>query len=238
MATNVPSMPDLYAVPDSATSHFNKDGKGSPRSSGEHMERQAEQMRAQPSVPRVETATVSSASLPLVGKPPGTHNAKPVTLWIPTTNFSSRNQVLIKSIWIHSASVVNSQQVTDWFQDSQSHVSGHYVIGWSGQLIQLVADDFAAWHLAGENANSISIDVCATEDQVANGMQGASLVSLVLWLIAEYLIAPEDIKTDAPFLFQGYADSFERWKEENFSSIAKIPEAASPLPEGSPSISG
>jgi len=208
MTSNPPPMPGIDTLP-SATAHFRQ---AVPEASEKAAASAIVSSVAPTAVvnPAIPTSVVTAAD-PLPNKPPGTNNPKPGVLWVPTVNFSSRNGAAIKTIWIHAAGSLKADLVLNWFQYPESHTSTHYVIGWSGQIMQLVADDFRAWHQPEENSHSLGIDICATEEQIMNGIQGSILKSLVLWLMQEYAIESAQIKTDALFLFQAVAETFEDW---------------------------
>ena len=243
MASQPPDMPHVANLPDSATAHFRKDGADPIRSRSDLQQRMAEKFldgseiandpephRLKAPAPSVSLQTEVNKATPIEGKLPGTDNPKPVVLSGHSSNVSSRNGALIDSIWIHTAGSLNIQSVASWYQDPTSQASVHYVVAWSGQTYQLVPDDSAAWHAQKENKNSIGIDVCAIQSQIMTVFQGTALKYLVVWLMREYQIPPENVKTDAEFMFAAVSDSFSEWVD----GVAK---AANPLPEVDTAIS-
>lgn len=72
-----------------------------------------------------------------------------------------------------------------WFANPAARVSAHYLVGRSGQLWQMVPEDFAAWH-AGNwkwNARSIGIEVEGHADSA--GTWTAEAVDALVSLLAD-----------------------------------------------------
>lgn len=68
-----------------------------------------------------------------------------------TPNKSSRKGGEIKMLVIHGTGSLNEEGTISWIQDTTSRVSYHYVVGRDGEVVQLVPDEYKAWH-AGESS--------------------------------------------------------------------------------------
>lgn len=85
--------------------------------------------------------------------------------WKPSPNHSERKASKITAIIYHYTAGPSLSGTVTWFQNPQSKVSAHYVVGKDGRIIQMVALDQAAWHagtstLAGvEGVNQFSIGI-------------------------------------------------------------------------------
>lgn len=84
-----------------------------------------------------------------------------------------------------------------WFQNPQSGVSAHYIIGQDGEVVQMVRDNNIAFHANSANGDSIGIEHCARSPGAfkstdpglyPTAIQYASSAALVNWLCTQYNI--------------------------------------------------
>ncbi|GHO44506.1 N-acetylmuramoyl-L-alanine amidase [Ktedonospora formicarum] len=69
-----------------------------------------------------------------------------MAIWIPSPNYMSRNGWKPKWIICHgTAGFTTAQQVGNYFAQSSSQVSSHYVVGQDGTVVQCVDEQYAAW---------------------------------------------------------------------------------------------
>lgn len=128
-----------------------------------------------------------------MNKSPGTSTpTKPVSSFDRSPNQSARSSA-IKRIILHYTTSRNLDGVISWFKNRSSSVSAHYVIATDGELVQMVSDSAKAWHTAGNNNDSIGIEICAEEGDKLTGPQTAILTQLLRWLLAEYHLKPDAI---------------------------------------------
>jgi len=136
--------------------------------------------------------------------------------FIPSPNFSSRNNKSIDMIVIHYTAAIRIGGTISWFENKESKVSAHYIIGRDGRTIQMVQDDKKAWHAGYSywqnqyllNVNSIGIELVGTKTSNFTDQQYESLFYLCAYLIKKYdislsrIVGHEDISGEKakPFL--------------------------------------
>ena len=83
--------------------------------------------------------------------------------WNPSPHHGERRATEITAIIYHYTAGGSLEGTVKWFQNPQSRVSSHYVVGKDGTVVQMVALERAAWHagrsvLGGvEGVNDFSI---------------------------------------------------------------------------------
>ena len=121
-------------------------------------------------------------------------------------NYDSRAGADITCIVLH-ATVGSFESARSWLCSPSSDVSSHYLISKQGETLQLVADEYRAWHAgvsswqgtADVNNFSLSIEL----ENANNGAdpypdaQLAALSNLCKILLADYHLTPEAIITHA-----------------------------------------
>ncbi|MDX1949400.1 MAG: N-acetylmuramoyl-L-alanine amidase [Rickettsiales bacterium] len=125
---------------------------------------------------------------------------------IPSPNFSNRPETAeIDTIILHYTGMKSTKEALQRMCDINTEVSCHYLIAENGEIIQLVDDEFKAWHAgkshwAGrENLNNYSIGIEISnlghewgykpfEDE-----QIDSLIELCKSLVQNYNIKPQNI---------------------------------------------
>jgi N-acetyl-anhydromuramyl-L-alanine amidase AmpD len=120
----------------------------------------------------------------------------PYAEWIPATaaNFQKwLNNWLrpIDRIVIHITDAPTIGSTINWFQNPQSKVSAHYVVGQDGRIVQMVRHNDIAYHASTANGSSIGIEhvactgrntkVCPTV-VLPTQSQYCSSAALVNWL--------------------------------------------------------
>jgi N-acetyl-anhydromuramyl-L-alanine amidase AmpD len=94
-----------------------------------------------------------------------------------------------------------------WFRNPASGVSAHYVVGRDGRTVQMVPDDWIAWHAGtsamfperkppgepGVNKFSIGIELVGTERSGFTPPQLDALYALLRRLVTTYNIPPERV---------------------------------------------
>lgn len=88
-------------------------------------------------------------------------------LWVTSPHFNARPEgVVVDTIVLHHTAGATTRSCVRWFQNPDSRVSAHYVIGKDGSIIQMVNTFFRAWHAGAsrdtegrENANNYSVGI-------------------------------------------------------------------------------
>ena len=67
--------------------------------------------------------------------------------WIPSPNYNSRPEdALVDTIILHHTAGPTTSSCVRWFENPESQVSAHYVVGKDGSIIQMVMPFYRAWH--------------------------------------------------------------------------------------------
>lgn len=128
---------------------------------------------------------------------------------IPSPHYSKRS-VKIDTIIIHYTGANRILSTIYWFQDKQSKVSAHYVIGRDGRIVQMVDDENKAWHAGAsyfrgkKNVNnfSIGIELVGTKDSGFTDEQYEACAFICDQLIEKYeidldrIVGHEDVSGD------------------------------------------
>ena len=165
---------------------------------------------------------------------PGTAEAvsKPkVKEFIQSPNYSSRAGAGIDTVVVHYTTAGTAGSTINWFLNSASKVSAHYIIDKNGDIYQMVNDSDKAWHASHANRTSIGIEHVAKEGDRLTEAQEKSSIHLIKWLMTEYKISKENIKahkeissTNCPgSIFGDHIDDtslpkFKTWVAKNFSN--------------------
>lgn len=182
---------------------------------------------------------------------------KPTYEYIPSPNYARRKKPKITAIVIHYTASMNIEGTISWFKNPKAEVSAHYVIGRDGRVVQMVKDEFAAWH-AGRSAMrpslpdkhpdkesnvnhfSIGIELVGDADSGFTDRQLASLYELVAILVSTYQIPPDRVvghshispgrKIDP----DGYFGQFNWQKTREVARLAYESSKPSPPPSRDP----
>ena len=148
-------------------------------------------------------------------------------------NFSDRpRHTKIDAIVLH-ATVGTWSATIAWFQNPDSHVSAHYIVGKKGTVAQMVPDKARAHHAGISNYlglrhwNDFSIGI-----ELVNQNDGAdpypraqitALADLITHLAQKYDIAPDHIVTHAQISTAGKTDPKNFPLDELISTIFATP---------------
>lgn len=120
-------------------------------------------------------------------------------------SWPTRKQKISKIIIHQSLSSGSLESIKAYHMSAANHITPgeplpgvayHYVVKWSGEVVQTAKDDEITWHCKG--ANSESLGVCVLGDFVASGYVGkassptpqqlAALSNLLRSLVSKYRI--------------------------------------------------
>lgn len=115
-----------------------------------------------------------------------------------------------------------AQNNRDYFNNPESNVSSHFVVGLEGEIIQCVPLDEISSASNDRNTDTVSIEVCH-EDETGkfNADTYQALVNLTAWLCMEYDLSTEHIIRHyditgklCPLYYVEHEDEWERFKSE------------------------
>lgn len=117
---------------------------------------------------------------------------------IPVDGGSRRGQQLkdIRNIVIHYVGNpgTTAQQNHDWYENPESEVSSHFLVGLEGEIIHCIPLDEYSSASNHRNSDTISIEVCHPDSSGKfNGKTYASLVRLTAWLLDVCHLDAEDV---------------------------------------------
>ena len=137
----------------------------------------------------------------------------------------------VRDIVIHYVGNPGStaQQNRDYYANSSSEVSSHFVIGLNGEIIQCIPLHEKSSASNHRNKDTISIEVCHPDESGKfTDASYQSLVKLTVWLCeicdldSSDLIRHYDITgKQCPLYFVTHENSWERFKKDAEISIAK-----------------
>ena len=102
----------------------------------------------------------------------------------------------IRNIVIHYVGNpgTTAQQNHDWYENPQSEVSSHFLVGLEGEIIQCIPLDEFSSATNHRNKDTISVEVCHPDDSGRfNDAAYSSLVRLTVWLLENTGLKPEDV---------------------------------------------
>lgn len=115
--------------------------------------------------------------------------------WEASPNFTEGKSREVKYILIHTIEG-SLKGCVSWFKSTESKVSAHFVVGFSGEVVQMVKESDIAWHAGIWKMNTESIGIehegFASKDLWTNEQYEAS-ATLVAYLCKKYNI-PVDRK--------------------------------------------
>lgn len=87
--------------------------------------------------------------------------------WLASPNFNTRGEQKVHYIILHYTDTADTNEALSFLRDRERQVSAHYVVEKNGRIIQMVKDQYRAWHAGksywrGEsdmNAASIGIEI-------------------------------------------------------------------------------
>lgn len=103
-------------------------------------------------------------------------------------NWSRRSSRSIRRVVIHTIEGSEGGAI-NWMKNPASKVTSHYIISHTGRITQLVADKDVAYHVRGNNGDTIGIENegYAGRNGWTNAQMNAN-IALVKWLCEEYKI--------------------------------------------------
>ncbi len=135
----------------------------------------------------------------------------------------------IDTLVIHHTGMSSEQSALNRLCSLQSRVSSHYLISADGKVMQLVADEYMAWHAGRScwhgrselNFNSIGIELDNNGVDPFPPAQMQSLVALALSLIEKYSIEPKNVVAHADIAPNRKVDPSQHfdWKLLNHEGI-------------------
>ncbi len=117
-------------------------------------------------------------------------------------NFDERSpNIIIDTLVIHHTNMQDAKSALERLCNAESKVSSHYLIDKMGDIYQLVADNFKAWHAGishwrgrdGINDNSIGIELDNRGAELFPASQMDSLIALCKHLIKEHPIERRNV---------------------------------------------
>jgi N-acetylmuramoyl-L-alanine amidase len=166
-----------------------------------------------------------------------------VAQWRPSPNQGPRRgNARPRLIVLHYTAMENAGAALDRLCDPRSEVSAHYLIGASGQLWQLVAEDRRAWHAgAGSwggaddvNSRSIGVELANTGTHPFPEPQMIALEALLGGIMDRWKIRPEGVIGHADMAPTRKADPGPRfdWQRLARQGLSVWPEAAAAEGQG------
>lgn len=108
------------------------------------------------------------------------------TSFIPTVNFGSRKP---NFVIIHHTAQDSIQQTINTFTLERTQVSAHYIVGRSGEVVQMLSDDLRAWHAGNAKwGNNYDMNSCSIGIELDNnGFEpfGKEQINSLLILLAK-----------------------------------------------------
>jgi N-acetyl-anhydromuramyl-L-alanine amidase AmpD len=144
----------------------------------------------------------------------------PPVIWKPSPNYTNSTRETtynIDAIVIHTTEGSDTNgdgwysecytQAINWFLNSSSGVSAHYVVSPSGEITQMVADEDIGWHATYYNKRSIGIECAgfASKSNTWTPQLINALTGLVAWLCEKYNV-PAIHPSDTALSMGGYLD--------------------------------
>ncbi len=184
---------------------------------------------------RSTRAPLRGSSARLIYKPFSGQSAQQVKpaikSFIESPNYSSRNETNIDMIVLHCTTAGIVEGTINWFLNSKSKVSAHYVIDKNGDIYQMVRDECSAWHAKAVNSRSIGIELVGTATDRLTDAQSMACAQLVRGLVTQYGIPVANVlghrfapgnegTTDCPnHLFgDAMADAVAEWISTNIAT--------------------
>lgn len=154
---------------------------------------------------------------------------KPQVTFIPSPNQNSRNNTKIELIVLHYTTAPKLAGTIEWFKNSASQVSAHFIVDKDGEIVQMVNEDKRAWHARNFNSQSIGIEHVSAGEKMTPDQEAAS-VNLIKYLLSAYNLKKGAIKghqflpnsTDCPSgLFGEKTEAaLNIWVDKHFSEFA------------------
>jgi N-acetyl-anhydromuramyl-L-alanine amidase AmpD len=127
----------------------------------------------------------------------------PPTIWNASPNYTNSTREVtynIDAIVIHTTEGSDTNgdgyysecytQAINWFKNSSSGVSAHYVVSPAGEITNMVKDEDVAWHATYYNSRSIGIECAGFANQPGTWTPELldALADLCAWLCQQYAV--------------------------------------------------
>lgn len=120
-----------------------------------------------------------------------------------------------------------AQQNRNYFNNPDSSVSSHFLVGLDGEIIQCLPLDEKSSATSERNRDTISIEVCHPDESGKfNDSTYRSLVKLTAWLCDTYGLTAENVirhydtcGKECPLYFVVHEDAWEQFKSDVDSAI-------------------
>lgn len=134
----------------------------------------------------------------------------------------------VDNIFVHytanaGTSAAQNRSYFEQLKDThERHASAHFIIGYEGEILQVIPLDEIACAVSERNYDSISIECCyLAEDGSFTKETYDSLINLLVWLLETYNLEPQDILRHydsagkkCPLYYTEHEDEWEKLKEE------------------------
>lgn len=134
----------------------------------------------------------------------------------------------VDNIFVHytanvATSAAQNRSYFEQLKDThERHASAHFIIGYEGEILQVIPLNEIACAVQTRNYDSISIECCyLAEDGSFTQETYESLIDLLAWLLWTYDLKPEDILRHydcggkkCPLYYTEHEDAWEKLKEE------------------------
>lgn len=130
----------------------------------------------------------------------------------------------VNDIVIHYVGNPNTtaQNNRDWFNEPETHVSSHFIIGLDGEVIQCVPLSEKSSASNHRNRDTISIEVCHPDDSGKfTEASYASLVKLTAWLCSSYGLTENNVirhydvtGKECPLYFVQNEDAWQQFRAD------------------------
>lgn len=134
----------------------------------------------------------------------------------------------VDNIFVHytanaGTSAAQNRSYFEQLKDTHERsASAHFIIGYEGEILQIIPLDEIAYAVQTRNYDSISIECCyLAEDGSFTKETYESLINLLVWLLEIYNLEPQDILRHydcggkkCPLYYTEHVDEWEKLKEE------------------------
>lgn len=153
---------------------------------------------------------------------------------IPVDGTSRRGEQLedIQNIVIHYVGNpgTTARQNRNWYENPESEVSSHFLIGLEGEIIQCIPLDEFSSASNHRNRDTISIEVCHPDESGKfNDSTYDSLVELTAWLLDVCYLQPEDVirhydvtGKECPRYFVQHEDSWQEFLNDVSQALEEV----------------
>lgn len=114
----------------------------------------------------------------------------PALRWISSPNYSSRGGARISRVIAHDCEGSESGSI-NWFSQSRSQVSAHYVLSADGaQATQMVALANKAWHVCNDNPMTVGLEMAGYAAKGFDAPEWQAAANIVAFLLHKFNLPP------------------------------------------------